>query len=60
MIEKLNALSQRYLDQDELERRVEFDQDLEQQKETLLKVRSKLQKRLADNRNTYVLSIRIK
>ena len=51
VIEKLNALSQRYLDQDELERRVEFDQDLEQQKETLLKVRSKLQKRLADNRN---------
>ena len=55
-IQELNALSQRYLDQDELERSVAFNQNLEQQKEACLKAKTKLQKQLEDNSN-YLLAL---
>ena len=51
VIQELNTLSQRYLDQDELERNVEFNQNLEQQKAACLKAKAKLQKQLEDNSN---------
>ena len=57
--EKLNALSQRYLDQDELERSVALNQNLEQQRAYWLNVKVNLTKQLADNR-AYLRSIRIK
>ena len=50
VIQELNALSQRYLDQDELERGVEFNQNLEQQKANWMESKAKLQKQLEDNR----------
>lgn len=56
VIQELNNLSQRYLDQDELERSVEFKQNLEQQKEACLKAKAKLQKQLEDNSN-YLLAL---
>lgn len=56
VIKELNTLSQRYLDQDELERSVEFNQNLEQQKEACLKTKAKLQKQLEDNSN-YLLAL---
>ena len=56
VIQELNTLSQRYLDQDELERSVEFNQNLEQQKEACLKAKAKLQKQLEDNSN-YLLAL---
>ena len=51
VIQELNTLSQRYLDLDELERSVTFEQDLAQQKASWRKTRAKLQKQLEDNRN---------
>lgn len=56
VIQELNALSQRYLDQDELERSIEFDQNLAQQKASCLKSRSKLQKQLEDS-SDYLLTL---
>ena len=56
MIQELNALSQRYLDQDELERSIEFNQNLAQQKASCLKSRSKLQKQLEDS-SDYLLTL---
>ena len=56
VIQELNTLSQRYLDQDELERSVEFNQNLEQQKVACLKAKAKLQKQLEDNSN-YLLAL---
>lgn len=56
VIQELNTLSQRYLDQDELERSVEFNQNLEQQKENWIKTKEKLQKQLEDNR-TYLRTL---
>ena len=56
VIQELNTLSQRYLDQDELERSVEFNLNLEQQKEACLKTKAKLQKQLEDNSN-YLLAL---
>ena len=51
VVQELNALSKQYLDQDELERNVEFNQNLEQQKDACLKTKTKLQKQLEDNRH---------
>lgn len=56
VLQELNALSQRYLDQDELERSIEFDQNLAQQKASCLKSRSKLQKQLEDS-SDYLLTL---
>lgn len=50
VVQELNALSQRYLDQDELERSVALNQNLEQQRAYWLNVKAKLTKQLADNR----------
>ena len=51
VIRELNALSQTYLDQEELERNVRFDQDLERQKAGWQETKSKLRKQLEDNRS---------
>ena len=56
VIKELNTHTQRYLDQDELERSVEFNQNLEQQKVACLKAKAKLQKQLEDNSN-YLLAL---
>ena len=50
VVRELNALSQAYLDQEELERNVQFDQNLERQKRGWLESRSDLQKQLENNR----------
>ena len=50
VIQELNALSRTYLDQDELERNVQFSQNLEQQKANWIESKAKLQKQLEDNR----------
>ena len=50
VIQELNALSRTYLDQDELERNVQFSQNLEQQKVNWMESKAKLQKQLEDNR----------
>mgnify|MGYP001073215024 CR=1 FL=1 len=50
VVQELNALSQRYLDQDQLERSVALNQNPEQQRAYWLNVKAKLTKQLADNR----------
>ena len=50
VIQELNTLSRTYLDQDELERSVQFSQNLEQQKVNWIESKAKLQKQLEDNR----------
>ena len=50
VIQELNTLSRTYLDQDELERSVQFSQNLEQQKVNWMDSKAKLQKQLEDNR----------
>lgn len=56
VIEELNTLSQSYLDKDELERSIEFNQSLKQQKENILKAKGKFKKQLEDNR-TYLRNL---
>ena len=56
VIQELNALSQRYLDQDELERSVEFNQNLEQQRANWLNAKEKLAKQMEDH-HTYVRTL---
>ena len=56
VIQELNALSQRYLNQDELERSVEFNQNLEQQRANWLNAKEKLAKQMEDN-HTYVRTL---
>ena len=56
VIQELNALSQRYLDQDELERNIEFNQNLEQQRANWLNAKEKLTKQMEDH-HTYVRTL---
>ena len=56
VIQELNALSQRYLDQDELERNIEFNQNLEQQRANWLNAKEKLAKQMEDH-HTYVRTL---
>ncbi len=56
VIEELNSLSQRYLDKDKLERSIEFNQNLEQKKENLLKAKKEFRKQLEDN-HTYLRTL---
>ena len=56
VIQELNTLSQRYLDQEKLERSVAFNQNFEQQKAAWRKARAKLQKQLEENGN-YLLAL---
>ena len=56
VIQELNALSQRYLDQDELERSVEFNQNLEQQRANWLNAKEKLAGQMEDH-HTYVRTL---
>ena len=56
MIQELNDLSRTYLDQDKLERSVQFSQNLEQQKTNWLESKARLQKQLEDNR-TYLRTL---
>ena len=56
VIQELNALSQRYLDQDELERSVVFNQNLEQQRANWLNAKEKLTKQMEDH-HTYVRTL---
>lgn len=51
VVQELNALSKQYLDRDELERNVEFNQNLEEQKTACLKAKGKLKKQLEDNQH---------
>ena len=51
VVQELNALSKQYLDRDELERNVEFNQNLEEQKTACLKKKEKLKKQLEDNQH---------
>ena len=51
VIRELNDLTRIYLDQDELERNVTFNQNLEQQKTSWLEVRSRLRKQVEENRS---------
>lgn len=51
VVQELNALSKQYLDRDELERNVEFNQNLEEQKAACLKAKGKLKKQLEDNQH---------
>ena len=50
VIQELNNLSQRYLDQEELTRRAVWIQDAEQQRQNWLKTKETLRQRLDDNR----------
>ena len=56
VIQELNALSQRYLDQDELERSIEFNQNLEQQRANWMNAKENLTKQVEDN-HTYVRTL---
>lgn len=56
VIQELNALSQRYLDQDELERNIEFNQNLEQQRANWMNAKEKLAKQMEDH-HTYVRTL---
>lgn len=56
VIQELNALSQRYLDQDELERSVVFNQNLEQQRANWLNAKEKLAGQMEDH-HTYVRTL---
>lgn len=56
VIQELNALSQRYLDQDELERNIEFNQNLEQQRANWLNAKEKLAGQMEDH-HTYVRTL---
>lgn len=56
VIQELNALSQRYLDQDELERSIEFNQNLEQQRANWLNAKEKLAGQMEDH-HTYVRTL---
>ena len=56
VIQELNALSQRYLDQDELEQNIEFNQNLEQQRANWMNAREKLAKQMEDH-HTYVRTL---
>lgn len=56
VIQELNALSQRYLDQDELERSIEFNQNLEQQRANWMNAKGKLTKQMEDH-HTYVRTL---
>ncbi len=56
VIQELNALSQRYLDQDELERNIEFNQNLEQQRANWLNAKEKLARQMEDH-HTYVRTL---
>ena len=51
VIRELNDLTRIYLDQDELERNVTFNQNLEQQKANWLDARSRLRKQVEENRS---------
>ena len=51
VIRELNDLTRIYLDQDELERNVTFNQNLEQQKTSWLEARSSLRKQVEENRS---------
>lgn len=51
VIRELNDLTRIYLDQDELERNVTFNQNLEQQKTSWLEARSRLRKQVEENRS---------
>ena len=50
VIQELNVLSRTYLDQDELERNIQFSQNLKQQTANWLESKAKLQRQLEDNR----------
>ena len=50
VIQELNSLSQRYLDQEELTRRAVWIQDAEQQRQNWLKTKETLRQQLGDNR----------
>lgn len=50
VVRELNALSQAYLDQEELERNIQFDRNLEAQKTGWAEAKARLQKQLAENR----------
>ena len=56
VIQELNALSQRYLDQDELEQSVVFNQNLEQQRANWLNAKEKLAGQMEDH-HTYVRTL---
>ena len=56
VIQELNALSQRYLDQAKLERNIEFNQNLEQQRANWLNAKEKLAKQMEDH-HTYVRTL---
>ena len=56
VIQELNALSQRYLDQAKLERSVVFKQNLEQQRANWLNAKEKLTKQMEDH-HTYVRTL---
>ena len=51
VIQELNQLSASYLDQDELERSIEFNQNIVAQKDKWLEMKKALEKSLEDNRN---------
>ena len=56
VIQELNALSQRYLDQAKLERSIEFNQNLEQQRANWMNAKGKLTKQMEDH-HTYVRTL---
>lgn len=56
VIQELNALSQRYLDQAKLERSVMFNQNLEQQRANWMNAKEKLAKQMEDH-HTYVRTL---
>ena len=56
VIQELNALSQRYLDQEKIERSIEFNRNLEQRRANWLKAKEKLTKQMEDN-HTYVRTL---
>lgn len=58
VLRELSALTQRYLDEDELERSISFSRDLEQQRAHRLKAKAKLEKQREDNR-TYLRTLYI-
>lgn len=51
VVRELNTLSRAYLDQDELERNVQFNRNLEAQKAGWTEAKSRLQKQLEENRS---------
>lgn len=56
VIQELNALSQRYLDQAKLERNIEFNQNLEQQRANWMNAKEKLARQMEDH-HTYVRTL---